>query len=351
MGHRNGRNLLVGIALVGALCIGCQAGPSQEYAHEPVPHELAKVSLPPYVIEAPDILLIDAIRLVPRPPYRVEPLDSLALRVTNTLPGEPIQGIFGVEADGTINLGFSYGTVSVAGLTVEQARSAVETRLRSSLKPPFEVNVQVAESRAFQQVRGPHLVRPDGTVSLGVYGSVYVDNMTIPQAREAIEAHLSRTLLNPEISLDVAGFNSKVFYIVAEGGGVAGDQVTRLPVTGKLTVLDAVGLINGLPIQGSNKKIWVARPAPAGSCEELKLPVDWLGIVRRGETATNYQILPGDRIYVQAAPLVKADAYIARVLSPIERLLGTTLLTTATIQSIQQIARPVTTTTTTGVIR
>ena len=30
--------------------------------------ELAKVSLPPYVIEPPDILLIDALRVVPKPP-------------------------------------------------------------------------------------------------------------------------------------------------------------------------------------------------------------------------------------------------------------------------------------------
>src|SRR5688500_17311753 len=43
----------------------------------PVPRELNKVSLPPYVIETPDILIIEATRLIPLPPYRVEPLDVL----------------------------------------------------------------------------------------------------------------------------------------------------------------------------------------------------------------------------------------------------------------------------------
>jgi polysaccharide export outer membrane protein len=338
MAYCNASPFLLGAALLASLGTGCHA-PYPAFEPPSVPHELDKVSLPPYAIEAPDVLLIDAIRLVPRPPYRVEPLDSLAIRVTGTLPDQPIQGVYSVDPDGTVNLGFGYGSVSVVGLTVEQARVVIEKHLRSSLKPPYEVTVLVAESRALQQIRGPHLVRPDGTVSLGVYGSVYVDNMTIAQARAAIEAHLAQFLVNPEISLDISGFNSKVFYIVADGAGVIGDQVTRLPMTGKLTVLDAIGLINGLPAQGSNRKIWVARPAPAGSCAELVMPVDWLGIVRRGETATNYQILPGDRIYIKAEPLVEADATLARVLAPIERVLGTTLLTNSVITSIQSISR------------
>src|SRR5688572_29602261 len=42
-----------------------------------LPKELNMVTLPPYTVGAPDILLIDAQRLIPLPPYRVEPLDAL----------------------------------------------------------------------------------------------------------------------------------------------------------------------------------------------------------------------------------------------------------------------------------
>ena len=35
-----------------------------------MPHELAKTSLPPYVVEPPDVLLIDVIRVTPI--YEVE---------------------------------------------------------------------------------------------------------------------------------------------------------------------------------------------------------------------------------------------------------------------------------------
>ena len=47
---------------------------------EPLPRELAMVTMPEYVIEPPDILRIDAIRLIPPSPYKVEPLDGLAIQ-------------------------------------------------------------------------------------------------------------------------------------------------------------------------------------------------------------------------------------------------------------------------------
>ena len=61
-----------------------------------------------------------------------------------------------------------------------------------------------------------------------------------------------------EVSLEVSGYNSKVYYIVTQGAGF-GDGVYRFPITGNETVLDAISQINGLQ-RVSSKKIWVARP-------------------------------------------------------------------------------------------
>jgi polysaccharide export outer membrane protein len=309
-----------------------------------VPRELKKVSLPTYVIEPPDILNIDAVRLVPRPPYRIAALDALGIQVTNTLPDQPIAGVYTVEVDGTVHLGFTYGSVPVLDLTLEEARKAIDKVLEKRLKRPFEVTVVLAEARAMQQIRGPHLVRPDGTISLGVYGSVYVDNLTIPEARKAIEVHLEQYLLRPEVSVDVSGFNSQVYYVIIDGGGI-GEQVIRVPVTGKNTVLDALGLTGGLGPVSSRFHIWVARPTPHGPCQEQSLKVDWNGIVRRGDPSTNYQLFPGDRVYVQADRLVTIDTYIARIISPIERMLGVTLLGATTIEQLENMGRTIGTTT------
>ena len=190
-------------------------------------------------------------------------------------------------------------------------------------------------SRArLQQIRGQHLVNPDGSVRLGLYGSVKIAGMTVIQARVAIESHLSRYLQDPEISLDVAAYNSKTFYVIFDGAGF-GQQIVRLPVTGNDTVLDAIAQAGGLTAVSSKHKIHVARPAPADAPCDQVLPVDWVAITTRGRTATNYQLMPGDRVYVKAETILSTDTYLGRFIAPVERVFGILLLGSTTVQSLQ----------------
>lgn len=315
--------------------LGCAHHRNARVAVAPadVPKECAKHRLSDYVVEPPDILLIDALHVVPLPPYKIKTLDALLVRVPKSPQEDPIAGVYVVEPEGTINLGASYGSPKVVGLTIAEARAAIEKHLATSgLKDP-KTEVALAEGRGLQQIRGQHLVRPDGTVSLGTYGSVVVTGLTLEGVKQAIEAHLSQHLQDPEVTVDVAAYNSKVFYVVYDGGG-AGQQVYRLPVTGNDTVLDAVSQLNGLSAVSDQHRIWVARPA-CGDCADQILPVDWCGITARGRPETNYQLVPGDRIFVKADRLVTLDTRLARLFSPVERIFGVTLLGSATVQSIQ----------------
>ena len=322
----------------GILVAACLGGVGCAHTRYPVaapadsPRELAKFILPEYMIEPPDILQIDALYLVPLPPYRVKSLDALLIRVPKALPDEPIAGIYAVDPDGTVNLGLSYGSVRVAGLTLPEAKTSIEKHLGTvGLKEP-KAEVAVAESRGLQQIRGPHLVRTDGTVSLGIYGSVQVTGLTLSEAKQVIEAHLSKYLQAPEVSVDVAAYNSKVYYVVYDGGG-SGQQVYRLPITGNDTVLDAVSQLNGLSPVSDTNRIWVARPACGNNQPDQVLPVDWRAVAARGRAETNYQLLPGDRIYVQAYPLVAVDTRLGRLLAPVERVFGFMLLGQSTVRA------------------
>jgi protein involved in polysaccharide export with SLBB domain len=315
-------------------CFGCTCKPLTEIGAGfdcQLPRELNKYNLPEYVIEPPDVLLIDALRVVPLPPYRAAPLDSLLIQVPNAFPTDPIAGLYVIDPAGTVNLGLSYGSVKVVGMTIEQTQEAITKHLRGVIKEP-RVYVALGQSRGLQQIRGEHLVRPDGKVNLGIYGAVGVAGMTVPEAKQAIESHLSRFLQDPEVSVDVLAYNSKVYYVIFDGGG-SGQQVARLPVTGNDTVLDAISQVFGLNPVSDKHKIWVARPAPAGAACDQVLPVDWVGVTTRGRTETNYQLLPGDRVYVQANSLVTLDTFLARLFSPIERTFGITLLANSTVRS------------------
>ncbi len=53
-------------------------------APDVMPRELSKVAMPDYIIEPPDVLLIEAVKVVPLPPYRINTLDVLALQVAGT---------------------------------------------------------------------------------------------------------------------------------------------------------------------------------------------------------------------------------------------------------------------------
>jgi hypothetical protein len=50
---------------------------------------------------------------------------------------------------------------------------------------------------------------------------------------------------------------------------------------------------------------------------------------------TNYQVLPGDRVFVMGQPLTKFDTALARILAPAERVFGTSLLGLTTVAAFE----------------
>lgn len=330
----------VWVFLLAPVLVGC-AGPRFAAPTTLACNERERLLLDEYVIDPPDVLSIDLLNPVPKPPYRIQPLDTVAVTVAGTPADEPLNDVYPVDPAGTITFGGRYGTVVVGGLTLPEAKEAIEKQLSEVLKKP-KATVQLAQSRGAQPVRGPHLVRPDGHVSLGGYGSVRVAGLTLNQAKAAIEEKLSESLLNPVVAVDVEGYNSKTFYVIFDFGG-AGQQIRQLPVTGNETVLDAMSQMNGLSGVSDPTRMFVARSTVAGEPEQI-LPVDWHAITQRGRADTNFRIMPGDRVYVQSYPLVAADIRLARLLSPVERLLGVTLLGSSTIQEVRALSQPLNTT-------
>jgi polysaccharide export outer membrane protein len=67
-------------------------------------------------------------------------------------------------------------------------------------------------------------------------------------------------------------------------------------VTGNETVLDALTQVKDLK-ELDKKTIFIARPTAGGGTDQV-LYVDWRAISKGNVVATNYQVLPGDRIFV-----------------------------------------------------
>jgi polysaccharide biosynthesis/export protein len=323
-----------------------------------IPREQNRFSLATYRVMPPDILQIEALYNVRETTMVLRAGDQLTVRLLNGVPldfGEEsptgssllaiytkapeiqakvINGSYIVQADGTIDLGAVYGKIGVVGLTVDQAKAVIAKQLhdRSGLRDP-KLSVMLTDMAGRQVIAGQHLVRPDGTVSLGIYGSVHVAGMTLNEVRQAVELDLSQYLHDPWVSVDVLAYNSKVYYVVLDGGGY-GQQVVRLPCTGNETVLDAIAQLNGLP-QIASKRIWIARPSPIFGGKTEILNVNWQSVTADGNATTNYQLLPFDRVYVQADNLIATDNFLAKVINPINRVLGVVLLGGTTVTELR----------------
>jgi len=165
------------------------------------------------------------------------------------------------------------------------------------VEPPDELDISVRPSIP-DLVSGSASVQTDGNIDLGFLGDVYVAGLTLPQVEQKISLFLTsqsdKTKLKspPEVSVRlVNGSSSKYYYVL----GTVTSQ-GKFPCTGNDTVLDAL-MTAGLRTNSLPEKAYLVRPHPAGGQDQI-LKIDWFGIKDRGDTLTNYQIFPGDRLVV-----------------------------------------------------
>jgi polysaccharide export outer membrane protein len=166
------------------------------------------------------------------------------------------------------------------------------------VEPPDELEIYVRPA-ALEVTQTTVTVQSDGVIDLGFYGDVYVAGLTLTQIEDKIAEHLTAISKAKHMALHepvqcsvrlVNGSASKRHYVL----GTVTNQGS-FPSTGNETVLDAI-LTAGLRSNSIPEKAYLARPSPTGGPPEI-LRIDWEEI-RNGNTFTNYQLFPGDRIYV-----------------------------------------------------
>ena len=265
------------LALAVAMACGCQTvrTPEEKIAKSNLPREFTKVSMPDYVVEPPDLLIVE---------------------VLEALPGRPISGERLVRPDGKISLGF-YGDLYVAGLTTDEIKEKIVLHLRKYL--------------------------PDEVLGLSEFDPKDVKAKEIPPRD------------SPRVFVDVTAYNSKFYYVQ---GDVAAPG--RLPITGNETVLDAINFAGGLIPTAAPNNIRLVRPAPPGACCEQILPINLAAIVNSGDPTTNYQIMPGDRIMVFRDPIIRGTIFIDRLAAPFQTVINTMLQYSFVSRSIRSLGVP-----------
>ena len=162
------------------------------------------------------------------------------------------------------------------------------------IDPPDVLRIDVTgQLKKDQPIQGQHLVRFDGTVGLGAYGSVAVSGLSVQQARAVVAKHLApyaKENVALEVRIEVIAYNSKPYYVIV------GEQVYPHPAVGTVTVVLAVLRKEGLAAVATKGPVSLTRR----SGEVLK--VDWKAITQEGKSASNYKLEAGDRLYVGNSP-------------------------------------------------
>jgi polysaccharide biosynthesis/export protein len=173
---------------------------------EPMPPYGREQGPTPYTVSPPDILIIRCMHLLPKPEYRIQPQDVLTLPTCRTALRESLDLRLVVTDEGTVSPDGNFRTVQVGGLTLQEAETALRLYLART-QSVRRVSLSVGHFPGMAQVSGEHLLRPDGTISLGTYGTVYVDGMTVGQVKMVIEHHLREYTVDPQVSVDVLPYN------------------------------------------------------------------------------------------------------------------------------------------------
>jgi protein involved in polysaccharide export with SLBB domain len=161
------------------------------------------------------------------------------------------------------------------------------------VEPGDVLLVQPADLDSPVRLPADQPVLPDGTIDLGRYGRLLVAGQTVDQIEAAVRTRVQEPAKDAgPVNVRLVSRQSKVFYVLGEVNAPG-----SYPLAGRETVLDGIIAAGGLTDSASHKDIILSRPTPPAGCRVV-LPICYEEIVQLGDTSTNYQLAPGDRIFV-----------------------------------------------------
>lgn len=185
---------------------------------------------------------------------------------------------------------FRNGAVPPPALPRELAKSPMAEYI---VEPGDVLLVQPVDFDSPVRLPADQPVLPDGVIELGEYGRPTVAGKTVPvieaEVRQLVKAKEKKDV---PLTVRLIGRQSKVFYVLGEVNAPG-----SFPLSGRETVLDGLMAAGGLTRAAAERKIILVRPTHPEGCREV-MPVCYPQIVQLGDSSTNFQLRPGDRIFV-----------------------------------------------------
>ncbi|MGB7347749.1 MAG: SLBB domain-containing protein [Pirellulaceae bacterium] len=160
------------------------------------------------------------------------------------------------------------------------------------LEPGDSLLIEPVDFDSEVRIPADQQILADGSIDLGGYGRAVIAGLPLEEAEELIEQTIVQsgekaTAINIRLLEAVHRY-----YVLGEVNSPG-----AYPLKGNETVLDALLTAGGLTGDASPCKLLLARPTSERSCR-VTLPICYREITQLGDSSTNYQLRPGDRVYV-----------------------------------------------------
>lgn len=167
------------------------------------------------------------------------------------------------------------------------------------------------------EVSGQFIVNNEGDIQYEFVGDLKVDGLTKDEARKLLSEKLSAYIIDPEITVKIVGYNSKIIYVVGEVG-----RPGKIYMQGDTMTVHEALVEAGLPLLSAKTNAGrVITPSNAGTPFIRKVNVEKL--LYHGDLRENLVMQPGDTLYVPPTFLAKTMRIIQPVAAPIGTAAGT----------------------------
>jgi polysaccharide export outer membrane protein len=236
-------------------------------------------------------------------------------------PNDDISRELVVQPDGSITLPL-LGEVRATRRTIPALRDELEKqykeyfRMPSITITPISVNTKLEDLMDTVDSRAGTLggrqiqvkVTPAGDIQLPAVDSVFVQGLTLAEAKQEIDAKYEADIPGVNVTLVLVNRAQRFIYVLGEVG-----QAGRFELEGPTTAIQAIAMAGGWKPGGNMRQVVVFRRGPDWRLMATMLDLRGALYARRPVPADDIWLNDSDIILVPKTPIEQADEIIEQV--------------------------------------
>lgn len=167
------------------------------------------------------------------------------------------------------------------------------------------------------EVSGDYVLNMEGKIQYEFVGDIKLSGLIKDEASEVPTEQLSEYIVDPDVTIEIIGYNSKVVYIVGEVG-----RPGKVYMRGDTIIVREALVQAGLSLlTGVTKRSRLITPAEDKKTRETE-NVNVYALIYEGDLSENKVMKPGDVLFVPPTFLTKTIRTLRPVAAPIGTATG-----------------------------